>query len=82
MSFYIKPADWKRWTKRAENMANELIGLSKGIDPQDISHSRDIAELAHLGGAIKHLYSLVRECRSGLQSAERGEVFNDISNSY
>lgn len=62
---YIKNSDWNRWYKRCNVLAHELEAISKGIDPSDISRSREISELAHLAGAYKYLRYAQRELYGG-----------------
>lgn len=75
---YIKNSDWQRWYKRCCVLAHELEAISKGIDPSDISKSREISELAHLAGAYKYLRFAQRELLGGYQTTL---TFNDIEGS-
>lgn len=67
---YFKIDDWRKWSRRIINLNAELIGLSKGLTVDDISTNRQIAELAHFSGAIKHLLRAEKELRYGYMAVK------------
>lgn len=75
MRHYIQNRNWDRWYKRCSNLAHELEAISKGIEPTDIAHSREIEELARLSGAYKYLRFATRELYGGYKATID---FNDI----
>lgn len=70
---YFRADNWKRWERRAYNLVSELVSLSKGLMPEDIKQSRDIKELAHFSGAIKHLMFAKEELHKGYLSTSEAE---------
>lgn len=72
---YIQNRNWDRWRRRCHTLLHELEAITKGIDASDIAQSRDIAELAHLTGAIKYLRFAERELLGGVKATT---LFNDI----